>query len=79
MKKIMLMVVPVFALSFATPIAHADDGPFDGAVAAADNWNFSAGVVCLQEVAIVPALSGIPGYVGDHDNNCSNGNVIDHS
>ncbi|WP_336298841.1 hypothetical protein [Streptomyces cinnabarinus] len=46
---------------------------------AADNWNFSAAVVCLQEVAIVPALSGGPGYAGDHDNNCSNGNVIDHS
>ncbi|MGW4914255.1 hypothetical protein [Streptomyces sp. NPDC004270] len=46
---------------------------------AADNWNFSAGVVCMQEVAIVPALAGTPGNVGDQDNNCSNGNVIDHS
>ncbi|RJQ71568.1 hypothetical protein D5S17_27590 [Pseudonocardiaceae bacterium YIM PH 21723] len=62
------------------PTAMADnDSNFQGPVNAADNWNFSAAVVCLQEVAIVPALAGTPGYVGDHDNNCSNGNVIDHS
>ncbi|MFD3585837.1 hypothetical protein [Streptomyces sp. NPDC058683] len=80
MKKIMLAVLPALALSLAAPVAHADnDSNFAGPVNAADNWNFSAGVVCMQEVAIVPALAGTPGYVGDQDNNCSNGNVIDHS
>ncbi|MFJ9381110.1 hypothetical protein [Streptomyces sp. NPDC101455] len=80
MKKIMLAVIPALTLAFAAPVAHADDDSnFSGPVNAADNWNFTAGVVCMQEVAIVPVLSGTNGYVGDHENNCSNGNVIDHS
>ncbi|MFI0982542.1 hypothetical protein ACH4SP_36735 [Streptomyces sp. NPDC021093] len=79
MKKIILAAIPVLALSFGAPAAHADDNPFEGPVSAADNWNFSAGVVAIQEAAVVPVLGGFPGYVGDHDNNASNGNVIDHS
>ncbi|GAA2344140.1 hypothetical protein OKJ48_36090 [Streptomyces kunmingensis] len=80
MKKIIAAAAMVLAsVAFAAP-AHADnDSNFDGPISAADNWNFTAGVVCLQEVAVVPALSGAGGYVGDHENNCSNGNVIDHS
>ncbi|MFJ3099338.1 hypothetical protein [Streptomyces hydrogenans] len=80
MKKIIATAALVLtSVALAAP-AHADDGSnFSGPINAADNWNFSAGVVCLQEVAIVPALAGAQGYVGDHDNNCSNGNIIDHS
>ncbi|OAR26727.1 hypothetical protein A8W25_31105 [Streptomyces sp. ERV7] len=82
MKKITSVTALVLAgVALAAP-AHAD-GPngssFSGPVSTADNWNFSAGVVCMQETAIVPALGGTPGFVGDHDNNCANGNVIDHS
>lgn len=64
------------ALTLATP-AHADnDSNFGGGTNAANNWNFTAAAVCLQEVAVVPVLGD---WVGDHANNCSNGNVIDHS
>ncbi|GAA3030925.1 hypothetical protein [Actinokineospora globicatena] len=52
------------------------DTNFGGGVNAANNWNFTAAAVCLQEVAVVPVLGD---YVSDHVNNCSNGNVIDHS
>lgn len=57
--------------------AHADnDSNFGGGVNAANNWNFTAAAVCLQEVAVVPVLGD---HTGDHADNCSNGNVIDHS
>ncbi|OXM55048.1 hypothetical protein CFP75_02240 [Amycolatopsis alba DSM 44262] len=55
---------------------EAVDNVFGGGVNAANNWNFTAAAVCLQEVAVVPVLGD---WVGDHANNCSNGNVIDHS
>ncbi|MFM9609799.1 hypothetical protein ACSCBZ_03030 [Streptomyces niveiscabiei] len=73
MKKIVTAVLPLAALVLAGAPAHAA-GPGPG-VDAADNWNFSAGDVCLQEVAVVPALSD---WTGNHKNNCSNGNVIGH-
>ncbi|MFJ4823306.1 hypothetical protein ACIP5L_08485 [Streptomyces bacillaris] len=77
MKKIMIAALPVLALSLAAPVAHADnDSNFGGGVNAANNWNFTAAAVCLQEVAVVPTMGD---YVSDHVNNCSNGNVIDHS
>ncbi|WP_416972023.1 hypothetical protein [Streptomyces sp. 4F14] len=77
MKKIVLAVLPLAALALTAVPAHADnDSDFGGGVNAADNWNFSAGAVCLQEVAVVPVVGD---WVGDHVNNCSNGNVIDHS
>ncbi|WP_194927021.1 hypothetical protein [Catenulispora pinisilvae] len=47
--------------------------PPSGGVNAANNWNFTAAAVCLQEVAVVPVLGD---WVGDHANNCSNGNVV---
>ncbi|MFB6824555.1 hypothetical protein ACFCXA_23595 [Streptomyces virginiae] len=77
MKKIISAgALTVAALALATP-AHADnDSDFGGGVNAANNWNFTAAAVCLQEVAVVPVLGD---YVSDHANNCSNGNVIDHS
>ncbi|MFD4917235.1 hypothetical protein ACFWNR_29050 [Streptomyces virginiae] len=77
MKKIVsAAALTVAALALATP-AHADnDINFGGGVNAANNWNFTAAAVCLQEVAVVPVLGD---RVGDHANNCSNGNVIDHS
>ncbi|MGY4389822.1 hypothetical protein ACVWXB_003121 [Streptomyces sp. TE12347] len=77
MKKIVsAAALTVAALALATP-AHADnDSNFGGGVNAANNWNFTAAAVCLQEVAVVPVLGD---WVGDHANNCSNGNVIDHS
>ncbi|MFI1810914.1 hypothetical protein ACH414_11350 [Streptomyces sp. NPDC020422] len=49
---------------------------FGSGVNAADNWNFTAADVCLQGLAVVPALSD---WTGNHQNNCSNGNVVDHS
>ncbi|CAM5368145.1 hypothetical protein AB0M94_10480 [Streptomyces xanthochromogenes] len=77
MKKIIsVAVLAVAGLALAAP-AHADnDDNFGGGINAANNWNFTAAAVCLQEVAVVPTLGD---YVGDHVNNCSNGNVIDHS
>ncbi|GHH30503.1 hypothetical protein [Lentzea cavernae] len=64
------------ALAAASPAAADNDSNFGGGVNAANNWAFSAADVCLQEVAVVPVLGD---YVSDHVNNCSNGNVIDHS
>ncbi|MFG3150227.1 hypothetical protein [Streptomyces sp. NPDC048243] len=64
------------ALTMAVP-AHADDDTnFGGGINTAHNWNFTAAAVCLQEVTVVPVLGD---YMTDHENNCSNGNVIDHS
>ncbi|GAB2483084.1 hypothetical protein [Nocardiopsis aegyptia] len=62
-------------MGIAAP-AHAadDDSGFGGGVNSANNWNFTAEDVCLQELAVVPLLGE---WVGDHVNNCSNGNVID--
>lgn len=57
--------------------AFADnDSNFGSGVNAANNWNFTAAAVCLQEVAVVPVLGD---YVSDHATDCANGNVIDHS
>ncbi|MFF8318941.1 hypothetical protein ACF06V_17445 [Streptomyces bobili] len=65
------------ALTTSTPALAADnDSNFGSGVNAANNWNFTAAAVCLQEVAVVPVLGD---WVGDHVNNCSNGNVIDHA
>ncbi|TGB06467.1 hypothetical protein [Streptomyces sp. MZ04] len=77
MKKITaLAVLSIATLALASP-AHADnDDNFGGGMNAANNWNFTAAAVCLQEVAVVPALGD---WVGDHANNCSDGNVIDHA
>ncbi|MEU6311132.1 hypothetical protein [Streptomyces sp. NPDC047014] len=77
MKKIISAVaLTVAAVALAAP-AHADnDSNFGTGVNAANNGNFTAAAVCLQEVAVVPVLGD---YVSDQANNCSNGNVIDHS
>ncbi|WP_406059790.1 hypothetical protein OG462_21375 [Streptomyces sp. NBC_01077] len=77
MKKIISAAALVLAgVAFAAP-AHADnDSHFGSGVNAANNWNFTAADVCIQELAVVPALSD---WTGNHENNCSNGNVIDHS
>ncbi|MGW8330142.1 hypothetical protein ACWGLE_19855 [Streptomyces sp. NPDC055897] len=77
MKKIISAAALVLAsVALAAP-AHADnDDNFGGGVNAANNWNFTAADVCIQELAVVPALSD---WTGNHKNNCSNGNVIDHS
>ncbi|MFE0581772.1 hypothetical protein [Streptomyces sp. NPDC058874] len=77
MKKIMTAtLLAAAALGLAAP-AHADnDSNFGGGVNAANNWNFTAAAVCLQEVAVVPVMGD---WVGDHANHCSNGNVTDHS
>ncbi|WBO63417.1 hypothetical protein [Streptomyces camelliae] len=79
MKKIIsIAAVALAAIGLATP-AFADDGndgDFGSGVNAANNWNFTAADACLQELAVVPALGD---WTGNHRNNCSNGNVIDHS
>ncbi|MEV6149607.1 hypothetical protein AB0L53_04630 [Nonomuraea sp. NPDC052129] len=64
------------AAGIASPAYADNDSNFGGGVNAANNWNFTSAAVCLQEVAVVPAL-GV--WVGGHANNCANGNVIDHS
>ncbi|MET9953180.1 hypothetical protein ABZ135_16735 [Streptomyces sp. NPDC006339] len=64
------------ALALAAP-AHAapePGGDFGGGVNAADHSNFTAGAVCLQELAVVPALGE---WTGNDVDNCSNGNVSD--
>jgi hypothetical protein len=61
------------ALAAASPAQADSDNNFGGGVNPANNWNFSAAVVCLQEVAVVPVLGD---YVRDHVNNCSKGNVM---
>ncbi|MFD8695497.1 hypothetical protein [Kitasatospora purpeofusca] len=76
MKKIIALGALSLSLLALTAPAHADnDSTFDGVVNAADNWNFSATVVCLTEVAVAPVLGS---WAGHDDNNCTNGNVIDH-
>ncbi|MFE5940312.1 hypothetical protein ACFQ69_33685 [Streptomyces sp. NPDC056470] len=77
MKKIITVAVMALCTAAMTAPGHADnDSNFGSGVNAANNWNFTAAAVCLQEVAVVPVLGD---WVGDHTNNCSNGNVLDHS
>ncbi|MFJ9342112.1 hypothetical protein ACIRP0_22845 [Streptomyces sp. NPDC101733] len=77
MKKIIAVTALTLAgLGLAAPAQADNDSNFGGGVNAANNWNFTAAAVCLQEVAVVPVLGD---YVSDHANNCSHGNVIDHS
>lgn len=66
------------AVASAAPIPTPDNGSnFGSGVSnAANNWDFPAAVTCLAEVAVSPVLGD---YVGDHVNNCMNGNVIDHN
>ncbi|MEU9951342.1 MULTISPECIES: hypothetical protein [Streptomyces] len=64
------------ALCSATPAFADNDSNFSSGVNAANNANFTAADVCIQELAVVPALSD---WTGNHKNNCSDGNVIDHS
>ncbi|MEV0602286.1 hypothetical protein AB0I82_23700 [Streptomyces sp. NPDC050315] len=76
MKKIISVVaVALVAVGTATPAFAENDSNFGSGVNAANNWNFTAENVCMQEVAVVPAFSD---WSGNHRNNCSNGNVIDH-
>ncbi|MFE0672242.1 hypothetical protein [Streptomyces sp. NPDC058867] len=74
-KTVLAATLAVAALATAAP-AHADNDSNFGGANAADNWNFTAAAVCLAEVAVVPVLGD---WVSDHANNCSNGNVVDHS
>jgi hypothetical protein len=77
MKKIIaLSALSLTFLTLAAPARADNDSNFGGGVNAANNWNFTAAAVCLAEVAVVPVLGD---YVSDQINNCSNGNVIDHS
>ncbi|MEU3606241.1 hypothetical protein AB0E83_12415 [Streptomyces sp. NPDC035033] len=64
------------ALAAATPAFADNDGHFGSGADAANDWNFTAADVCLQELAVVPALSD---QTGSHTDNCGNGNVIDHA
>lgn len=76
MKKIISVAVVALAAAALSAPAHADNGSnFGGGVNPANNWNFTADEVCLQEVAVVPVLGD---WMGDHAKNCSNGNVMDH-
>ncbi|MFJ4439638.1 hypothetical protein [Streptomyces sp. NPDC088923] len=79
MRKILtcgLLAAAAFSAAAPAP-AFADNGDnFGGDVSATKDWNFSAADVCIQELAVVPALSD---WFGNHKNNCSNGNAVDHS
>ncbi|WP_405775606.1 hypothetical protein [Streptomyces sp. NBC_01538] len=68
--------VAATAAAGACPAFADNDSNFGSGVNAANNWNVTAAAVCLQEVTVVPVLGD---WVGDHANNCSNGNVIDHT
>ncbi|WP_240999838.1 hypothetical protein [Streptomyces sp. Tu 4128] len=49
-------LITLAALAATTP-AFATDGTNSGSgVNTANNWNFSAAAVCLQEIAVVPVL-----------------------
>ncbi|RAG85132.1 hypothetical protein DN069_13480 [Streptacidiphilus pinicola] len=77
MKKIIaLAAITLTALAAATPAQADNDSNFGPGVNAANNWNFTAAAVCLQELAIVPALADVTGL---GFNTCSNGNVVNHS
>ncbi|KAG0306786.1 hypothetical protein BGZ99_001670, partial [Dissophora globulifera] len=50
-------IFPNAAVASAAPIPVADsDTNFGPGVNAANNWNFAAADVCIQELAVVPAL-----------------------
>ncbi|MEU2180940.1 hypothetical protein [Streptomyces thermolilacinus] len=74
-KIVTTLAVALSVASMATPATADSDSNFGSRVNAANNWNFTAAAVCLQELAVVPALSD---WTGDHRNNCSLGNVVDH-
>ncbi|MFE6200666.1 hypothetical protein [Streptomyces sp. NPDC057838] len=69
-------LITMAALSATTPAFAADDTNFGSGVNAANNWNFTAAAVCLQEVAVVPVLGD---HASDHVSNCSLGNVLDRT
>ncbi|MFF0745415.1 hypothetical protein ACFYVL_33950 [Streptomyces sp. NPDC004111] len=77
MKKITTAAVLALAsLALASPAHADDDSNFGPGVNAANNWNFTAAAVCLQELAVVPVGGA---WVGDTVNHCVNGNVLNHS
>ncbi|MFJ4783541.1 hypothetical protein [Streptomyces sp. NPDC088794] len=63
------------AMSAPAHAGNGNDSAFGNAINAANNWNFTAAAVCLQEVAVVPVLGD---WVGARTNNCTNGNAINH-
>lgn len=74
---VVLLAVGAALLSTTSAFAQSDnDSNFGEGVNSANNWNFTAADVCAQELAVAPALSD---WTGNQKNNCSNGNVIDHS
>ncbi|MGW3932994.1 hypothetical protein ACWECC_33615 [Streptomyces microflavus] len=64
------------ALCSSAPAFADNDSYFGSGVNAANNWNFTAADVCIQKLAVLPALSD---WTGNHKNNCSNGNAINHT
>ncbi|WP_405848464.1 hypothetical protein [Streptomyces sp. NBC_01518] len=84
MKKIILPLLSALALSLAAPAAYADGDPIgdfvDGGIQAANNHNHAtAGFPVTetggQQIAVVPVGGH---WVGQHQNNMSNANVINH-
>lgn len=75
-KIITVAALALAGAALATPAYADNDSNFGDGVNAANNWNFTAAAVCMQEVAVVPVLGD---YISDHVNDCFNGNVIDHS
>ncbi|MFE0645159.1 hypothetical protein ACFW2Y_26640 [Streptomyces sp. NPDC058877] len=76
MKKIIsIAALALTGLALASPAHADDDANFGSGVNAANNWNFSAAAVCLQELAVVPVGGA---WTGDTVNHCADGNVLDH-
>ncbi|MET9482735.1 hypothetical protein [Streptomyces sp. NPDC006638] len=77
MKKIITSgLLAAATLAGGAPAAFADnDSNFGPGVNAENNWNFTAAAVCYQELAVVPVAGP---WVTD-TNNCTNGNIVDHT
>ncbi|MFJ8081357.1 hypothetical protein ACIQ6Y_12060 [Streptomyces sp. NPDC096205] len=78
MRKIITCGLLAAAALMTTTPAFANDGDsaLGPGVNAANNWNFSAAAVCLQELAVVPVGGA---WTGDHTNHCTIGNVLDQA
>ncbi|MFF5933198.1 hypothetical protein [Streptomyces sp. NPDC012508] len=73
-KIITVAATALCAVALAAPAHAYNDSNFGGGINAANNGNFTAAAVCLQEAAVVPVTGD---WVGNPANNCSNGSVID--
>ncbi|MEW1908252.1 hypothetical protein AB0442_07305 [Kitasatospora sp. NPDC085895] len=67
------LLAPAAVLAPAAPAAADTTDSLVGAINAAENWNFSAVAVCLQELAVVPVGGA---WTGTTANSCTDGNIV---